>query len=366
MQTARSFDMVVLHARKLRLYGSAFGLLLLLVVYCAKLKPHQSVNLLPTNVCVFGSAETSEIALQAAAQFPGFQHWFVLWGEDAPLTQWPNVQFLPGRNTTHASAWAIAFEAIQASKHECLYYFATDDDLQWTVADVGWKYYKTRSPQDALMHFLKQWQPAVTTFAWPWGDEEFPALKEMNTLHRGDLVQATTGFDNGAMIFHRSVVNFFIPIWLGSGFTPAYTIQHTFQNFFVPFLFGPHAIRFNGLRYINPPKVRHAYDTEGVAEYKQHITSHMKCVHHRWGPMLSASHVTWHPTQGTGPYSIQMSHVAMFYDVTDSVISGHPFFSNTEVRTASQLEDKVNNALKSKQKPAGPKRCLTQQETDVK
>ena len=358
--------MVVLRAKKSRLYGIASGIFLLLFIYCARTKSYGSASLLSSQVCVFGSAETSETALQAAAQFPGFHHWFVLWGEDAPLTQWPNLHTLPGRNTTHASAWAVALEAIQASGRECLYYFATDDDLQWTVTGVGWRHYNTRSPQDALMHFLKQWQPAVTTFGWPWGDEEFPPLKEMNALHSDDLVQATTGFDNGAMIFHHSVVNFFIPIWLGSGFTPAYTIQHTFQNFFIPFLFGPHAIRFNGLHYINPPKVRHAYDTEGVAEYKQHITSHMKCVHHEWGPMLSASHVTWQPAKGTGPYTISLSHLAMFYDITDSVISDHPFFSNTEVRNASQIENKVNNALKAKQNTAGPKPCLTQQETEAR
>lgn len=347
----------------LRLYGLAIGLSLLLMVYRAATKNNGSVSLLSTNVCVFGSAESSATALQAAAQLPGFRHWFVLWGEDVPFTARDNVDFLPGRNTTHASAWTVAFEAIQASKHDCAYYFATDDDLQWTVTEVGWGHYGTRSPQDVILSFLGQWQPAVTTFNWPWGDEYFAALKEMNALHGHNLVQATTGFDNGAMIFHHSVVRFFIPIWLGSGFTPAYTIQHTFQNFFVPFLFGPNAIRFNGLQYVNPPKVRHAYDTEGVAEYKQHITNQMKCIHKRWGPLLSDNLVTWQPCKGTGNYTIRMSHVALFYNVADSVISQHPFFLNAGHQNASHIEHTVNELIASKQGMAGPKRCVTYQES---
>ena len=140
-------------------------------------------------------------------------------------------------------------------------------------------------------------------------------------------------------------MKFFIPIWLGSGFTPAYTIQHAFQNLFVPFIFGPHAIRFNGVRYMNPPTVRHAYDeTEGG--YKEHITSHMKCVHQQWGAMLSPSLVTWQPSKGAGNYTVHMSHIALFYNVTDSVISQHPYFQAAQVRNASQIEDAVNQTLK--------------------
>lgn len=364
----KSVEMKVLHAMHTvhsRLCGLALalalGVSLLLFLYCTTAKSYRSTGVLATKICVFGSAETSETALQAAAQFPGFQHWFVVWGEDVPQRQWPNVQLLPGRNTTHASAWKLAIEAIHASKHDCLYYFATDDDLHWTITEVGWRQYKTKSPQDALSHFLQQWQPAVTTFGWPGGDGAYAPLQEMNALHSNDIVQPSTGFDNGAMIFHHSVVSFFIPIWLGSGFTPAYTIQHTFQNFFVPFIFGPHALRFNGLQYNNPPNVRHAYDeTEGG--YKEHITSHMKCVHGQWGAMLSPSLVTWQPAKGTGTYTIDMSHIAMFYNVTDSVISQHPFFLNAKIRNASQVEHSVNEALKFKQDTAGPRRCITHQE----
>lgn len=350
--------MTVLHAFPVhsRLYGLALGVALLLFLYCATTKSYGRTSLLSTKICVFGSAETSETALQAAAQFPGFRHWFVLWGEDVPLTQWPNVHLLPGRDTTHASAWALAVEAIQATKYDCVYYFATDDDLQWTVTDVGRRQYRTNSPQDALVQFLQQWQPAVTTFHWPEGEIGYAELREMNALHRDDLVQATTGFDNGALIFHRSIVRFFIPIWLGSGFTPAYTIQHAFQNFFVPFLFGPHAICFNGLQYVNPPNVRHAYDDTGG--YTQHIISQMKCVHKRWGPTLTTSLVTWQPSKGTGTYSIHMSHVAMFYNVSDSVISQHPFFLDAEDRNATLIEDSVNT-LVSNGETAGPKRCVT-------
>lgn len=345
-------------AVQLRLSGVAVGLSFLLIVYRATTKNHGNASFLSTKVCVFGSAESSVTALQAAAQLPGFRHWFVVWGEDVPLIELPDVTLLPGRNTTHASAWTMAFEAIQASKHDCEYYFATDDDLQWTVTEVGWKHYGTRSPQDVVVFFLEQWQPAVTTFNWPWGDETFAPLKEMNALHGHKLVQATTGFDNGAMIFHHSVVGFFIPIWLGSGFTPAYTIQHTFQNFFVAFLFGPHAIRLNGLQYHNPPKVRHAYDAEGVAEYKQHITNQMKCINKSWGPMLADTLVNWQPSKGSGNYTIEMSEIALFYNVQDSVISQHPFFLD---KNASHVEETVNKLLTSKQDVAGAKRCVTHQ-----
>ncbi|DBB13178.1 TPA: hypothetical protein ACH3X3_004928 [Trebouxia sp. C0006] len=299
------------------------------------------------NLCIFGSAETRESAVNAATQFPNTPHWFVIWGEDVEATRVSNVQMLAGLNTTHASAWALALEAIRKSKRHCDFFFATDDDLQWTATDVGVNVHKTNVVEKCVLQFLADWYPAVTTFMWPWGDEVFASLRDLTALHEKALVQPATGFDNGALIFHRSVVDFFVPVWLGSDFTPAYTIQHTFQNFFIPFLFQSHAIRYNGVRYVNPPKVRHAYDSERTHEFKAHITRQMKCYHRMWGPLLSPEIVYWQAVKNCfkTDYDIDLSQIALFYNVTDSVISQHPYFRHEAASVVSSVEQAVNKAL---------------------
>ena len=313
-------------------------LLLSLLLLWALIKSPGKKSSTTPQVCVFGSSESVDTAVRSAAQFPNLPHWFVVWGQNVSAHALSNVHIIPGQNTTHASAWEIALQLMRADKQACDYYFATDDDLVWELTHAGMESCGSKVLENCLLKFLSVWQPAVTTFKWPWGDDFYEPLRDMVHNHEDSLMQPATGFDNGAIVFHASIVDFFIPIWLGDGFRPAFTVQHTFQNYFAPFLFMSHAIRFNGIRYVNPPQVRHNYDDSALSEgYIRHILQNSKCLHEAWGPLLSPQHITWRPAAKDAPYSVSPHHIALFYNVSDSTISKHPYILSLGW-TASDLQ----------------------------
>jgi len=53
----------------------------------------------------------------------------------------------------------------------------------------------------------------------------YNGMDQMDSLYKGSLGRPATGFDNGAMIFHNSIVDFFIPLWMGSDCPPSFTTQ---------------------------------------------------------------------------------------------------------------------------------------------
>ena len=336
--------------RRRATYLVPFLIVLLLLLLFASLRPPWRLKSRLPQVCMFGSSETVGNAVRAAAQFPQVPSWFVVWGEDTQEAEMFNVHVIPGNGTTHASAWAMAFDKISSSRYKCDFYFATDDDLVWSVTASGRMHHGTKSVQKCLLRFLAEWQPAVVVFRWPWGEGVFPPLQELTKNAATSLVQPATGFDNGAMIFHSTVVRFFIPVWLGVDFEPGFTIQHTFQNFFVPFLFQSHAIRYNGIEYVNPPLSRHQYaDSLNAALYQEHVAVNSKCDHQAWGAQLQLEMVTWLPERHIGPYVIDVSSIALFYNISDTVVSQHPFFRNLKWSQSmfDAEEHAVNLALAS-------------------
>jgi len=101
------------------------------------------------------------------------------------------------------------------------------------MTDVGTTYNAAKATvEDALMNYLEEWRPAITVFPWPYADQEPSYANQMPMVSKysSELVQPATGFDNGAMIFHESIVDFFIPIWLGKGWEPRFTVQVNFAS----------------------------------------------------------------------------------------------------------------------------------------
>jgi len=108
-------------------------------------------------ICMLGSAETISTARWQSQQFSHMPAYFVVWGEDiagtgsnvvpknmanfdrtphdaeayttfAIFEQHPHnsVTYLAGMNTTHAQAWALAYQHIQGTLDACEYYFTND------------------------------------------------------------------------------------------------------------------------------------------------------------------------------------------------------------------------------------------------
>lgn len=56
---------------------------------------------------------------------------------------------------------------------------------------------------------LSKYQPAIAGFPWQVGDERFEAMKELKELYELEEVAPLTGFDNGMVVYHRSVLPLF-------------------------------------------------------------------------------------------------------------------------------------------------------------
>lgn len=288
-------------------------------------------------VCAFANAENVETALETAQQWPEFAFWFAVWKQPIVYQTLDNdrIHLIPALNSTHANGWKIAVEHAKRSEIDCEYFFAMDDDLAWRVTNVGKKSYlrdqsnvgeRTNTKPtltQVLMAFLDEYQPAFTVFEWPWGDVNHHNMTLMNEKYSGEIVQPATGFDNGCMIFHKSIVDFYIPIHLGTGHEPRFIVQHTFQNYFSAFLFKGNAIRFNGVAYVNPPTQRHPYDLP--FKYMDFFLPASMCEHGRWGPYLAPEDVYWEVERGYPPYTFDdIYYISTFFDVSHSAIIDHP------------------------------------------
>lgn len=60
-----------------------------------------------------------------------------------------------------------------------------------------------------LVSLLDTYHPAMAGFPWDVGDSRFPGMIELQAAFAGKEVAPLTGFDNGMVIYHHTVVDFF-------------------------------------------------------------------------------------------------------------------------------------------------------------
>lgn len=60
-----------------------------------------------------------------------------------------------------------------------------------------------------LVQLLDAYHPAIAGFPWDVGDERFPGMIELQAAFAHEEVAPLTGFDNGMVIYHHTVVDFF-------------------------------------------------------------------------------------------------------------------------------------------------------------
>lgn len=263
----------------------------------------------------------------------------------------PKLTLIQAPKSTHAEGWEFALRAAKASSYTCEYYFTLDDDLIWSSTKFGLSYFSSvkrffrKHPDimnqdlkpsnislkslaslhireniekatltDILLSYLLDYRPAITVFNWPWGENHHKPFKYLiekyrNTPPRHELdipglVQPATMFDNGCLVFDKSIVDFFIPLWLGKGISlytinelcnsylghpPKFISQHAYLNYFIPLVFQQHALRFEGIRFLNPPSVRHPYDD--VSKFNGFFSKGMRCK--SWSAGLISRGLSW-------------------------------------------------------------------------
>lgn len=329
-------------------------------------RPAESINQSTSKnhgleVCVIANVQNIQMAENIISQWPWFHHFFAVW--DMNFKSIPNVVDAPpslhttsnfestiryfnltshtflaeANNSTHADGWTIAYTLIRRLNQHCDYFFTLDDDLQWELTDTGSKWLHahhstlsndtldhTKQLSSILLEYLSYYKPAVTVFNWPYAESNYESIREFNNKYEEQIVQPATAFDNGCFLFHKSVVPFFIPLWLGSNFQAGFVLQWNFLNFFIPFTFPGHAIRFNGIKFHNPSRSRH-HQFDSNPNYVEYLQANLKC-NRKWGVETDEKDITWGVTPFTGnSYRYDdIVQLATFFNVSSTGIRDHP------------------------------------------
>ncbi|KAJ3352839.1 hypothetical protein HDU83_007641 [Entophlyctis luteolus] len=271
------------------------------------------------HVCIIGNAEHASDAIRTHHmwndKYPSF--WLV-WGEPlaTPSEKLPqNIRLLQIERKT---SWAegIEFTLEQLRKHlDCEYIFTHDDDLEFfTSHDTN-----RDTLSSILSTMLLKYQPAVVGFPWSVGDTTVEGMMGLASKFKGREVVPLTGFDSGMVIYHKSIVNFFIPYTPRGegGFHGHWSLCAHFLNLFGPNLLEGKALRMNTIKYSNlisfdnvpedersPTKIsksglivhaesRHPYEYHMNQPFRTFLANGMLNRQRRWGRDLTSADILW-------------------------------------------------------------------------
>ncbi|CAF4492348.1 unnamed protein product, partial [Rotaria sp. Silwood2] len=133
----------------------------------------------------------------------------------------------------------------------CEYIFTHDDDLIFRIKQQF--HVPKVSLPNLLINILKTYRPAIASFPWSTGDKSILAMRELALVYENETIAPLTGFDNGMVIYHKSIANFFIPFSPRGegGFKGDWTLCAHFLQMFAHLLFEKYAIRLNMFEYNN-------------------------------------------------------------------------------------------------------------------
>lgn len=192
-------------------------------------------------ICLVGNAETDDKALAVYTQWDGaFPAAFYVWGErwtdgeTRSRAETRRVTLLRPMEGERALPFADGmFAAVNeiTSRQRCDYIFsasgspssplfarsrllspAHDDDLEFRLAPLA-TYYDPAAPRSnlaaELQYILDVYRPAIAGFPWQVGDERFEGMRALKEEYETEEVAPLTGFDNGMVVYHKSVLPLF-------------------------------------------------------------------------------------------------------------------------------------------------------------
>jgi hypothetical protein len=283
-------------------------------------------------ICIFGRAVSTESAKKSLKQWPGLMSWFLI--DDNPkFLRSPDkrIHFLSTSTTNASDSWDIALEQSKQYDVHCEYIFIMDDDFEWISnrpkhdkVDTQGDEDTSKSNVDNLSRFLEAYKPAVTVFPWNWGDVHYENLNRMNLKYLDEEIQPATGFDHRIAIVHSSVLP-----WMVSERRDKYPyqsqnlVQHTLRNILVPYVYRRHAIRYNGIAYLSPPRIMKREFNQFTFQWRDEAIKALRCPHGRWGPDLAPEDVSWAILPGHPPYDLNIYRLATIVRVSHPIISNH-------------------------------------------
>ncbi|GAA5985543.1 hypothetical protein JCM10908_007019 [Rhodotorula pacifica] len=320
-----------------------------------------STNLAPPDVkiCLVGNAESQELAERVYRQWGrAFPASFYVWGRDRPRANLSidHDRLLlvvpdPGQDALPFTDGLMAAVDEVTSRHTCDYIFTHDDDLSFSLEEHAVHYDardKTANLAQELVYILSKYNPAIAGFPWQVGDDRFEAMRELKELYELEEVAPLTGFDNGMVLYHRSVLPLFFPFAPHGegGFTGKWTLGAHFLQLFGPSIFAEHALRLNSFAYENTvnmdnvakndddvtrvedglayvPASRHPYEYPLNEAYQSFLASGLHDRSQRWGRDLEIEDVVepaiW--PRGDYPWKWIVDRLAQFYDPRHEALS---------------------------------------------
>ena len=270
-------------------------------------------------VCIVGNAQTRKHALAMHHMWENkFRSFWYIWDDISKenITVQNNIMFFYSDNIlSWTKGIELVMNEISNRQKSCDYIFTHDDDLKFRIKQ---KFYDPEmSLSDMLVTILETYRPAIASFPWIQDDKTIPAMKELAIHYKNEILSPLTGFDNGMVIYHKSIVNFFIPFSPNGegGFIGEWTLCAHFLQMFAYLLFEQYAVRLNmfeynhsinidntlhmnnsiqgvqirnGLAYV--PNSRHPYEYPMNEAYKTFLSSGLKFPYQSWGRTLTTEY----------------------------------------------------------------------------
>lgn len=278
-------------------------------------------------ICILGNAETLISACRVhdmwSQQFPSC--WYI-WNDPQPTSKHdpsiPKQLYISGRSSkTNALAFVDGIDLCLKYMRDqqsvlCDYFFTHDDDLVFGL-DPNWKTKLKNSlipfhelafnetglqtpPQPSiaatLVSVLSTYRPAVASFPWEVGLSKYNSMQSIHSSFAEKAVAPLTGFDNGMVLYHRNIVDLFIPFSPRGegGFIGKWTLGAHFLQLFVPSVFGQHAVSITALQYNN------TVNLDLIDQKKRHSSRriegnlvHIKGVRHPYEYLLNEKYIAF-------------------------------------------------------------------------
>ncbi|KAJ3356646.1 hypothetical protein HDU83_000508 [Entophlyctis luteolus] len=278
-------------------------------------------------------------------------------------------------------------------EYDCEYIFTHDDDLVFRMRDNQ----SEKSVSEELISKLFHYQPAVAGFPWEFGDGYYSGMKSQVAFHAAHDVAPLTGFDSGMVLYHKSIVSFFIPYSPRGegGFYGNWSLCAHFLTFFAPMTFRENAIRINTILYENTVTIsktnvnqrskkkidvngnvvqsesRHPYEYKFNKPFEKFLTSGMHNPLLRFGRYITQLDIDWEvpspatsaPTnepnfplksfQNFDRFSV-LKNISTFFDITHPILSNNVWlrksfsdkelldFRERQIRSPDDFEIVVN------------------------
>ncbi|KAJ3023548.1 UNVERIFIED_CONTAM: hypothetical protein HDU68_008559 [Siphonaria sp. JEL0065] len=337
-------------------------------------------------------------------EFPSF--WFV-WGDDAAdngssqqlsksgnsSTQPPNLHILRSKESkTWAEGINFLLKSLEQSL-DCEYIFTHDDDLQFRLGNTSVDDMKTSALDQTLVSLLLEHQPAVAGFPWDFGDNKYSGMKSQKEHQADKRVNVLTGFDSGMILYHKSIVNLFIPYSPRGegGFHGSWSLCAHFITLFAPLTFKGAAIRLNAITYENlvsisnvpikerkspgkkPKKEdglvvhaesRHPYEYAFNKPYVQFLSTGLVNPSLRFGRELLQQDIAWDVERMDEQISIEdlrlgtkshrtfnrwtvLNQIADFYDLSHPILSNNSWIQSkfTKMELAEYMKMRYQDGL---------------------